>query len=126
MLVLPAEVDRPANAGRQLAHGAHATVNLHAAAAVGRDAPAHHAAIGVSPALEETALDLEGVCPLAHRACVRALSYQKLDGREERRLAGARLAREHRKTGGGLDGCVPNERDVARVQFVEHQRPALP
>ena len=47
-LVLDAqEIDRPANAGRQLL--GHTTVNLHAAAAIGRDTPAHHAAIRGSP-----------------------------------------------------------------------------
>ena len=126
VLMLPAEVDRPANAGRQLAHGTHTTVNLHAATTVGRDAPAHHAAVGVSPALEEAALDLEGVRSLAHRAGISALPHQELDCREKRRLAGTRLARKHREAARGLDGGIPNERDVTRVQLVEHQRPALP
>ena len=126
VLVLPAEVDRPAYARRKLAHRTHMAVYLDTATAVCRDPPAYHAPIGVSPTLEETALDLEGVCPLTHRAGIGTLSHQKLNGREERRLASTRLAGEHRKAGGGLDSCVSDKRDIARMQLVEHQRPALP
>ena len=126
VLVLSAEVDGLSHARRKLANRAHASVYLHATAAVGRDAPAHHAAVGVSPTLEEAALDLEGVRALAHRAGICPLPHQQLDGREKRRLAGARLAREHREASRRLDGDVADEGDVSCVQLVEHQRPALP
>ena len=120
VLVLAAEVDGGPHARRELAHARHAPVKLHAPAAVGAHAPAHDRSVFVVAAQEETSLHLEGVRALAHHSGVRALPHQQLDGGEQRRLARARLSREHGEAGGGLDGGVPNERDVARAKLVDH------
>ena len=124
VLVLAAEVYGGPHAGGELAHAGHVSVYLHAAAAVRGDAAAHHAAVGVSSAHEEAALDAEPVCPLPDGRHVRALSHQQLYGREERRLARARLAGEDGEAACRLDGGVVDEGDVADVHLVDHRRAA--
>ena len=120
VLVLPAEVDHRSHALRELASRGHPSVKLDASAAVRRDAPAHHDSVGVSPALDETPLDLEVIGALAHRASVGALAYEQLDSREERGLSRARLAREHREPRRGDERRVMDERDIGDMQLVEH------
>ena len=75
VLVLAAEVYGGPHAGGELTHAGHVPVYLHATAAVRGDAAAHHAAVGVSPAHEEAALDAEPVRTLPDGRRVRALPH---------------------------------------------------
>ena len=75
VLVLAAEVYGGPHAGGKLTHAGHVPVYLHATAAVRGDAAAYHAAVGVSPAHEEAALDAEPVRTLPDGRRVRALPH---------------------------------------------------
>ena len=121
MLVLAAEVDRGTHALRELADARHVAVQLNAAASVGAHAAAHHGAVLVVPGKKQPPLDLERRCALAHHTGVGALAHQQLDRGEQRRLAGAGLARQHGEPGRRLDGGIADERDVTRVQLVDHR-----
>ena len=120
VLVLAAEVDRGTHLPGQLAHARHAAVNLHAAAATRLHAPAHHVAFIVIRAQVDAPLHKQVVVALADGARVGALAYQELQGTEQGRLTGARLTRQHREAGCGLDGRVADQGDALNVELVNH------
>ena len=60
------------------------------------------------------------VVALADGARVGALAYQELQGTEQGRLTGARLTRQHREAGCGLDGRVADQGDALNVELVNH------
>ena len=91
MLVLTAQVHHHAHALRKLAHAGDATIDLHAAAALGRKAALHGETLGVVRAVEQTSLDARQCLALAHRRRIRAFAQNELEGRQQRGLAGTGL-----------------------------------
>lgn len=96
VLVLAAQIHHHANALRKLAHAGDAAVNLHAAAALGRKAALDREAFRVVRPVEESRLDARQHLALAHRRRIRALTQNKLEGREQRGLAGAGFSGQNR------------------------------
>ena len=99
VLVLAAQIHHHTTALRKLAHTGDAAVNLHAAAALGRKAALHGEPLRVVRPVEQPRLDARQRLALAHRRRIRALAQNKLEGREQRGLAGAGLAGQDSQTG---------------------------
>ena len=96
VLVLAAQIHHHTNALRKLAHTGDAAVNLHAAAALGRKAALDREAFRVVRAVKQPRLDARQRLALAHRRRIRALTQNKLEGREQRGLAGAGFSGQNR------------------------------
>gem|GEM_PF-7030382 len=96
MFMLAAQIHHHADALGKLAHAGNATVNLHAAAALGRKATLYGEPLRVVRTVEQARLDARQRLALAHRRRIRALAQNKLEGREQRGLAGAGLAGQNR------------------------------
>ena len=96
MFMLAAQIHHHADALGKLAHAGDAAVNLDAAATLGRKAALHGKALRVVRAVEQARLDARQRLALAHRRRIRALAQNKLEGREQRGLAGAGLAGQNR------------------------------
>ena len=73
-----------------------AAVNFYAAAALGRKATLYGEPLRVVRTVEQARLDARQRLALAHRRRIRALAQNKLEGREQRGLAGAGLAGQNR------------------------------
>ena len=74
VLVLAAQIHHHADALRKLAHTGNATVNLHAAAALGRKAAPYGEPLRVVRPVEESRLDARQCLALAHRRRIRTLA----------------------------------------------------
>ena len=96
VLVLAAQIHHHANALRKLAHTGDAAVNLHAAAALGRKATLDRETLRVVWTVEQPRLNASKRLALAHRRRIRALAQNKLEGREQRGLAGAGFSGQNR------------------------------
>ena len=96
VLVLTAKIHHHADALRKLTHAGDATVNFYAAAALGRKATLYGEPLRVVWTVEQARLDARQRLALAHRRRIRALAQNKLEGREQRGLAGAGLAGQNR------------------------------
>ena len=96
VLVLAAQIHHHANALRKLAHAGDAAVNLHAAAALGRKATLDRETLRVVWTVEQPRLNASKRLALAHRRRIRALAQNKLEGREQRGLAGAGFSGQNR------------------------------
>ena len=120
MLVLAAQIHHHANALRKLAHTGDATVNLHAAAALGRKAALHGETLRVVWTVEQPRLDARQRLALTHRRRIRALAQNKLEGREQRGLAGAGLAGQDSQAGTRQQRRLANERNVGNLQLIDH------
>ena len=96
VLVLTAKIHHHADALRKLTHAGDAAVNFYAAAALGRKATLYGEPLRVVRTVEQARLDARQRLALAHRRRIRALAQNKLEGREQRGLAGAGLAGQNR------------------------------
>ena len=96
VLVLTAKIHHDADALRKLTHAGDAAVNFYATAAFGRKATLYGEPLRVVRTVEQARLDARQRLALAHRRRIRALAQNKLEGREQRGLAGAGLAGQNR------------------------------
>ena len=124
--MLAAQIDLGPHGLRQLFDRGHLAVDGNAAAAVGANAAAHDAALYIVGPHEEASLDLKRSRPLAHGARIGALADQQLDGRQQRGLSRARLARQNRKATRELDRGLLDQGNVLHMQLVEHYLPTCP
>ena len=120
VLVLAAQIHHHTNALRKLAYTGDAAVNLHAAAALGRKAALDREAFRVVRAVKQPRLDARQRLALAHRRRIRALTQNKLEGREQRGLAGAGLAGQDSQTGTRHQRRLANECNVGNLQLIDH------
>ena len=120
MLVLAAQIHHHTDALRKLAHTGDAAVNLHAAATLGRKAALDREAFRVVRAVKQPRLDARQCLVLAHRRRIRALTQNKLEGREQRGLAGAGLAGQDSQTGTRHQRRLANECNVRNLQLIDH------
>lgn len=96
MFMLAAQIHHHADALGKLAHAGNATVNLHAAAALGRKAALHGEALRVARAIEQARLDARKRLALTHGRRIRALAQDELKRRKQRGLTGTSLASQNR------------------------------
>ena len=115
MLVLAAQIHHHADALRKLAHAGDAAVNLDAAAALGGKAALDREAFRVVRAVKQARLDARQRLALAHRRRIRALTQNKLEGREQRGLAG-----QDSQAGTRHQRRLANECNVRNLQLIDH------
>ena len=130
LVVLAAQIDGERHRARQLPHACHAAVKRDARAPVGTHAAHGHQLIiafarlvairGRTGKPEETPADLQAVLTIAHGILIRTGAHEQLERRQQRRFAGARLAREHRQTLRGGKGCLLYQRQVLILHLVDH------
>ena len=120
MLELAAQIHHHADALRKLAHAGDAAVNLDAAAALGGKAALDREAFRVVRAVKQARLDARQRLALAHRRRIRALTQNKIEGREQRGLAGAGLAGQDSQTGTRHQRRLANECNVRNLQLIDH------
>ena len=120
MFMLAAKIHHHANALRKLAHAGDAAVNLHSATALGRKAALHGKTLRVVWTVEQPRLDARQRLALAHRRRIRALTQNKLEGREQRGLAGAGLAGQDSQAGTRHQRRLANECNVRNLQLIDH------
>ena len=70
---------------------------------------------------EETPADLQAVLAVAHGILIGTGTHEQLQRRQQRRFAGARLAREHRQTLRGGKGCLLYQRQVLNLHLIDHR-----
>ena len=127
MLVLAAQIDRRRHRIRQLAHAGHAPVDAHARPSVGPHA-AHRHQLGrgigrIEPLPVKPPRHHERVLAVAHGPFVGALAHEQFERGKQRRLARARLAREHGQPTRRLERRAPYERKVLNLDLVDHRTP---
>ena len=139
VLVLAAQIDGGRHGARKLSDAGHAAVEGHARAPIGR-----HAADGHDlPEVAKAALSRRGIGfgilgggdavePSRHRQrllavadcpLVGALAHEQLQRREQRGLARARLAREHREAARRLERGLTDQGEVLNLDLVDHRAP---
>ena len=124
MLVLAAQIDRRPDARSKLADRGHGAVYGNAAAPICAHLSNSHMAIrGIFAAQKEPALNRGGRFSLADRCRIGALAHQKFYGREKRRFAGARFARDDGKPRRRDERSIANQSDVFDMKFVKHTAP---
>ena len=118
--MLAAQIHHHADALGKLAHAGNATINLDAAAALGRKAALHGEALLVVRAIEQARLDARKRLALAHGRRIGAFAQNELKRREQRSLAGAGLAGQDSQAGTRHQRRLANERDVGNLQLIDH------
>ena len=76
--------------------------------------------------IDKTSLGERFLGTIAHDRSVRTRAADKLESGEQRRLAGARLARKHSETRCKGNRRILNEGDVGYVELVKHAPSLLP
>ena len=120
VLVLATQIHHHANTLRKLAHTGNAAVNLHAAATLGRKAALDREAFRVVRPVKQARLDARQRLALAHRRRIRALAQNKLEGREQRGLAGTGLAGQDSQAGTRHQRRLAYECNVRNLQLIDH------
>ena len=128
--MLAAQIDGRRHRARQLPHACHAAVKRDARAPIGAHAAHGHQLIFVFTQLtairgragkpEETPADLQAILAIPHGILVRAGAHEQLERRQQRRFAGARLAREHGQALRGDKGGLLYQRQVLNLHLVDH------
>ena len=131
LIVLAAQIDGGRYRARQLPHACHTAVQRDARAPIGAHAAHRHQLIIILARLiairacagkpEETPADLQAVLAVAHGILVGTGTHEQLQRRQQRRFAGARLAREHGQTLRGGKGGLLYQRQVLNLHFVDHR-----
>ena len=120
MFMLAAQIHHHTDALGKLAHAGNATINLDAAAALGRKAALHGEALRVVRAIEQARLDARKRLALAHSRRIGTFAQNELKRREQRSLAGAGLAGQDSQARAGHQRRLANERDVGNLKLIDH------
>ena len=120
MLMLAAQIDARADAGSKLLHAGRHAVERDARAALRLETTDGNIPL-LGRALQiKTPLDGKGILPLANHAGLGPLARKKLERREQRGFAGARLAGDDGKPRARCERGLADQRNIGNMQFVEH------
>ena len=139
MLMLAAQVDGRRDGARELPHAGHAPVDGHAGPPVGGDPSGDDQFVKEGRAVgfcalgsrapvrrgnaEEPPGNQQRVLAVAHGLLVGARAHEQLQRREQRRLARARLAREHGQPARRLKRSLADQRKVLNLDLIDHRAP---